>query len=335
MTVIYWTVSADSSTFSTPLNIWLNVSLHLASTVFIFTEILSNSVPPLSLAHLFALELWFLLYLPIVYISAATLGFYPFTSLDPSAPGLLAGSIVSMVAGIAALFIIIQGIASSKLYLLRSNDKPTRKLSKKDPDYTESELPTHMPPGSRASSMTQADIPMDEKDSKVEIEIKGGLEPLTRAKSDSFSTVQTSTDSKSDILTAVMACTRMKSDSFSTVADEGKHDPDTISIIDCTRRKSDSVSTVLGSVNARDVNNTNLGHGRKLSCAGSIEESGESRNEPTSEQVQESDKLPAEKVKEEMAEDLPKEQTRLKSDSVSSGESSPKTDADTVVDESL
>ena len=329
MTVIYWTISANSSTFSTPLNIWLNVSLHLASTVFIFTEILSNSIPPLSLAHLLVLELWFLLYLPIVYICAATLGFYPYPSLDPSTPGLLAGSIISMVIAIAAMFLIIRGIASSKLYLLHSNDKPTAKLSKKDPDYVESELPTHMPPGSRASSTTQVDQVTDEKDSKVEIELKSGKESGNRAKSDSFSTLQPSNDSRSDILTAVMACTRLKSDSVSTVhTNEVKYDPDAISIIDCTRQKSDSVSTVRGLNHAKAESDGNVVQVEKLSGVDSIEETNQSTNEPTKEHVNHARRRTADEIIKQMVEELAKEPTQSQSDPVS-------TVAGTVVGESI
>jgi len=328
MTVIYWTISSNSSTFSTPLDIWLNVSLHLASTVFIFTEILTNSIRPLSLAHLFVLELWFLLYLPVVYICAATLGFYPYPSLDPSTPGLLAGSIISMAIAIAAMFLIIQGIASSKLYLLQSKDKPTSKLSKKDPNYTESELPTHMPPGSSASSTTQIDQATDEKDLKVEIEPKSGQESGHSAKSDSFSTLQPSNDSKSDILTAVMACTRMKSDSVSTVqTNDTKYDPDVISIIDCTRRKSDSVSTVQGLNHTKAESDGNVVPVEKISGVDSIEETNESTNEPTKEYVNHARRRTADQIIEQMVEELAKEPTRSKSDSVSA-------DAKTIIRES-
>lgn len=337
MTVIYWTIQADSSTFATPLNIWLNVSLHLASTVFIFTEILSNSIRPLSLPHVVVLELCFLLYLPIVYICAATLGFYPFTSLDPSTPSLLAGSILSMIAAIAAMFIILQGLASSKLYILRSNDKPAGKLSKKDPNYTESELPTHMPPGSRASSTTQIDgITTNDKDGKVDIELKDVQELSTRAKSDSVSTLQSSPESKSDFLTAVMECTRAKSDSVSTVqANDSKYDPDVISIIDCTRRKSDSVSTVRGSTITRVNSDVNTAHPEKVSKVESILEASESKLESSKEHVEEAGKPPSDDAKKESVPELPTEPTRSKSGSVSSGGSSDKTDADTIFGESI
>jgi len=237
------------------------------------------------------------------------------------------GSIISMVIAIAAMFLIIQGIASSKLYLLKSNDKPTAKLSKKDPNYTESELPTHMPPGSSASSTTQVDQAIDEKDSKVEIEPKSCKESGHSAKSDSFSTLQPSNDSRSDILTAVMACTRMKSDSVSTVhTNDMKHDPDVISIIDCTRRKSDSISTVQGLIHAKAESDGNLVHVEKLSGVDSIEEMNESTNEPTKEHVNHARRRTADEIIEQMVEELAKEPTRSKSDSVS-------TDAETIIRE--
>jgi hypothetical protein len=242
-----------------------------------------------------------------------------------------------MIAAIAAMFIILQGLASSKLYILRSNDKPAGKLSKKDPNYTESELPTHMPPGSRASSTTQIDgITTNDKDGKVDIELKDVQELSTRAKSDSVSTLQSSPESKSDFLTAVMECTRTKSDSVSTVqANDSKYDPDVISIIDCTRRKSDSVSTVRGSTITRVNSIVNTAHPEKVSKVESILEASESKLESSKEHVEEAGKPPSDDAKKESVPELPTERTRFKSGSVSSGGSSDKTDADTIFGESI
>jgi hypothetical protein len=101
--------------------------------MFVVSEVLTNSIPAQPLTHLIPLELCFFLYLPIVYITSSTQGFYVLKFLDPENPALLAGGIIAIIAAIIIMFLVIRGIAYSKLYLLRSRGRTTGHLARRDP----------------------------------------------------------------------------------------------------------------------------------------------------------------------------------------------------------
>jgi hypothetical protein len=142
MTILYWTVLSDKTTFSTTYNAWLNISIHLINTMFVLTEVVFNSIPAQPFIHLLPLELCFLLYLPIVYITASTQGFYVFPFLNPDKPDVLAAGIIAIAFGIVAMFFVIQGTAYSKLYLLGSRGMSTGRIARRDPaSYRGSDVP--------------------------------------------------------------------------------------------------------------------------------------------------------------------------------------------------
>jgi len=84
VSIVFWGVIADASTFSNRYDAWSAISVHLLNSVFALFEILLTNTPA---------SAWILLpfgilllsgYVGVVYITYATQGFYSYSFMDPS-----------------------------------------------------------------------------------------------------------------------------------------------------------------------------------------------------------------------------------------------------------
>ncbi|KAG2362898.1 hypothetical protein BDR07DRAFT_1450944 [Suillus spraguei] len=118
VTVVFWTLLASSSTFSTRYSAWSNVSQHAMNSSFALFEILLTNTSPSPWSHIIPCFFLFASYLGVAYITYATQGFYTYSFLDPSVEhGLLAAYIIGMGVGYCILFAIVKGICTLRCRL--------------------------------------------------------------------------------------------------------------------------------------------------------------------------------------------------------------------------
>ncbi|KAG1847408.1 hypothetical protein F4604DRAFT_1884030 [Suillus subluteus] len=119
VTVVFWTLLASSSTFSTRYSAWSNISQHTMNSGFALFEILLTNAGPSPWSHIVPCFVLFACYLGVAYITHATQGFYTYSFLDPSVQhGLLAAYIVGMGVGYCILFTIVKGICTLRCRLV-------------------------------------------------------------------------------------------------------------------------------------------------------------------------------------------------------------------------
>ncbi|KAG2140545.1 uncharacterized protein EDB93DRAFT_680529 [Suillus bovinus] len=119
VTVVFWTLLASSSTFSTQYSAWSNVSQHAMNSSFALFEILLTNAGPSPWSHIVPCFILFACYLGVAYITHATQGFYTYSFLNPSVEhGLLGAYIVGMGVGYCILFTIVKGICTLRCRLV-------------------------------------------------------------------------------------------------------------------------------------------------------------------------------------------------------------------------
>ncbi|KJA15421.1 hypothetical protein HYPSUDRAFT_72089 [Hypholoma sublateritium FD-334 SS-4] len=102
VTVVFWALLADGSTFATPYSAWSNLSVHAFNTLFALLELLGTHAPPPPWAALPLTLALLAAYLGVAYITRAAQGFYrafyfllslfplPFPLLPPRPPPRIA-----------------------------------------------------------------------------------------------------------------------------------------------------------------------------------------------------------------------------------------------------
>jgi len=111
VTIVFWVLLADKSTFETPFKAWSNISVHAFNTVFALFEILCTNSPPAPWITLPLCILFLALYLGVAYITHATQGIYTYSFLDPNKQGAkLAAYIIGIAVAQVIVFSIVRGI---------------------------------------------------------------------------------------------------------------------------------------------------------------------------------------------------------------------------------
>jgi len=111
VTIVYWSILADSSTFSTPYDSWANISKHGLNSGYALFEIIFSAVGRQAWSHLICIITLLLLYLAVAYITHATQGIYLYDFLNPSEGiGLLIGYIGGILVGCVIIFLIVNCI---------------------------------------------------------------------------------------------------------------------------------------------------------------------------------------------------------------------------------
>lgn len=131
VTIVFWALLADSSTFDNTFDRWKNISVHALNTAFVLLEIALGRVGPSPWLHLPVCILFLVGYLGVAYITHATQGFYsmypdsnhaslvyPFilsaySFLDPKkGHARLAGYIIGIAVAEVIVFTLVWGITT-------------------------------------------------------------------------------------------------------------------------------------------------------------------------------------------------------------------------------
>jgi len=108
VTIAYWTLLSDSSTFATTFSTWHNISAHALNTPFALFEIFFTRAGPLPWLHLPILLVFLACYLGVAYITHATQGFYTYDFLDPQIQhAKVAAYIVGIAVGEVIVFVAV------------------------------------------------------------------------------------------------------------------------------------------------------------------------------------------------------------------------------------
>ncbi|KAJ7029721.1 hypothetical protein C8F04DRAFT_1043107 [Mycena alexandri] len=115
VSIVFWGVIADASTFDNRFDAWNAISVHLLNSVFALFEILLTNTPA---------SAWILLpfgilllsgYVGIIYITYATQGFYAYTFMNPDGhPGRLALHILGVGLAECVVFTIVHGLVVAR-----------------------------------------------------------------------------------------------------------------------------------------------------------------------------------------------------------------------------
>ncbi|KAJ7754227.1 hypothetical protein DFH07DRAFT_1061309 [Mycena maculata] len=112
VTIVFWVLLADATTFATRYDAWSNISIHALNSALALFELLLTNAPPAPWPALPLQILFLCAYLAVAYITFHTQGFYPYPFLNPSPhPALLAGYILGIAAGACAVFLLARAIA--------------------------------------------------------------------------------------------------------------------------------------------------------------------------------------------------------------------------------
>ncbi|CAA7263575.1 unnamed protein product [Cyclocybe aegerita] len=111
VTVVFWALLSNASTFETSFSAWSNISVHALNTVFSLVEILLTNSPPAPWLTLPFCLLFLGGYLGVAYITHETQGFYTYSFLDPKRQGAkLAAYIIGIAVGEIIVFCAIRGL---------------------------------------------------------------------------------------------------------------------------------------------------------------------------------------------------------------------------------
>jgi len=129
VTLVFWILLSDSSTFATAYSSWSNISQHALNTVFTLFEIFLTNVGPLPWLHLPICIVLLACYLGVAYITHATQGFYPYGFLNPAKEhARLAGYIVGIAVSQCIIFLLVRGaiVLRQRLVLRRPGSLPEK-----------------------------------------------------------------------------------------------------------------------------------------------------------------------------------------------------------------
>jgi hypothetical protein len=104
VTIVFWALLSDPTTFATPFSAWTNISVHALNSVFALFEIGFTNSPPPPWLTLLPCILILAGYLGIAYITHVTQGFYTYSFLNPTIQG---PKLAAYIVGIAVAQVIV------------------------------------------------------------------------------------------------------------------------------------------------------------------------------------------------------------------------------------
>ncbi|KAJ7500562.1 hypothetical protein B0H11DRAFT_2171386 [Mycena galericulata] len=111
VSIVFWGVIANASTFDNRFDAWSAISFHLFNTVFALFEILFTNTPAASWIFLPFATILLLGYVGIIYITYATQGFYAYSFMAPDGhPGRLVLHILAVGLAECVVFGVVYGL---------------------------------------------------------------------------------------------------------------------------------------------------------------------------------------------------------------------------------
>ncbi|KAI5854219.1 hypothetical protein BZA05DRAFT_393555 [Tricharina praecox] len=108
VTIVYWGLLADASSFANTYTSWSNISVHMMNTGFSLFEIFISRVERPPWIHLVFNVLFLACYLGLAYVTHATQNFYTYDFLDPTnGAGSLVGYIFGIFVASCVLFLVV------------------------------------------------------------------------------------------------------------------------------------------------------------------------------------------------------------------------------------
>ncbi|KAG7089989.1 hypothetical protein E1B28_011611 [Marasmius oreades] len=139
VTIVFWTSIATPSSVNRLDNLLRNISVHILNSVFCVFEMLLTNNPPPQWIFLPFMILIIGLYTASAYVTHATLGFYPYTFLDPEKSRLsVAGYIVGIVIAEIVIFAATRGLMKLREMMLpvtrTGNSRGNYEMMERDQD---------------------------------------------------------------------------------------------------------------------------------------------------------------------------------------------------------
>nr|GAT47559.1 predicted protein [Mycena chlorophos] len=119
VSLVFWAVIADSSTFDTRFDTWSAISVHALNSVFALFEMLGTNTPRVAWIFLPLGMLILIAYTGVIYITHATQGFYAYSFMNPDGhPGKLALHIFGVGAAEVVMFCVAWGLVTLRVKLV-------------------------------------------------------------------------------------------------------------------------------------------------------------------------------------------------------------------------
>ncbi|KAF8153422.1 hypothetical protein B0H34DRAFT_663051 [Crassisporium funariophilum] len=111
VTIVFWGLLSDPSTFESTFSAWSNISVHALNTLLALFEIIFTNSPPAPWLTLPICVLCLAGYLGVAYITHDTQGFYTYSFLNPQKQGAkLAAYIVGIAVAEIIVFCLVRGV---------------------------------------------------------------------------------------------------------------------------------------------------------------------------------------------------------------------------------
>ncbi|KAJ7061737.1 hypothetical protein C8F01DRAFT_145365 [Mycena amicta] len=119
VSIVFWGVLANASTFDTRFDAWSAISVHLLNSVFALFEIVLTNTPRAAWIFLPFSMLLLIGYVGIVYITYATQGFYAYSFMAPNGhPGKLVLHILAVGLAEVVLFGVVFELVTLRIWLV-------------------------------------------------------------------------------------------------------------------------------------------------------------------------------------------------------------------------
>ncbi|KAJ6467220.1 hypothetical protein DFH09DRAFT_992209 [Mycena vulgaris] len=111
VSVVFWGLLADASTFDTRFDAWSAISMHLLNSVFALFEIILTNTPASAWILLPPGILLLIGYVGVIYVTYATQGFYAYSFMNPNGhPVKLALYIAGIGLAECIIFAVVHGV---------------------------------------------------------------------------------------------------------------------------------------------------------------------------------------------------------------------------------
>ncbi|PPQ69543.1 hypothetical protein CVT25_000860 [Psilocybe cyanescens] len=124
VTIVFWALLSDSTTFESAFTTWSNLSVHAFNTAFALIEIFLTNSPPPPWLTLPITVLFLIGYMGVAYITHDTQGFYTYSFLDPKKQGAkLAAYIIGIAVAQIIIFSVVRGLMVLRQRWAQRNDR--------------------------------------------------------------------------------------------------------------------------------------------------------------------------------------------------------------------